>query len=175
MFSLSREDFFFKNHTSKDEAEKTRFLTDFTRHSDKVRNILTCHWPILTNDNVIKKHIHSRPQSRFPQAPSLKDKLVHSHFSQVQSEQVIDQDKGTFCYNECPECFVIRNVGTFRLPNGKNFYPKQRITCKRKGVIYFMTCCCICFYIGKKKGFSTKESTNIFIWSKKARLLYPFM
>lgn len=128
--AVPREDILFKPPSKQEDADIFRFVMDYSSHSDELREILTKHWSVLTSDKTIARFIHSKPQIGFRRTPSLKDKLVHSHFKNNDDQMADIPVFGTVCCSKCAECQVMRNVRKFRLPNGRMFFPRQHITCQ---------------------------------------------
>lgn len=97
-----------------------------------------------------KQIIKNVPEITFRRAPSLKDRLVQSHFeiSQSLSNQT---NCGTFPCGTCDVREYVDAKTKFKLPNGRWHSIQHRVTCQKSGVIYFAQCLCGGFYIGKTK------------------------
>lgn len=87
---------------------------------------------------------------------------MHSHFYGNDCSTLESPEQGTFCCNNCSECFVIGNVQKFRLPNGKMFIPRQRTTCQMIGLVYLMICACGRFYVKTKREFHQRVYDHLY-------------
>lgn len=114
-----------------------------------MRGIFQKYWPLLTADNTIKKFFKPYPEITYRRAPSMRDRLVHSHHMVPCPVDFIIV--GTFPCGTCDICPFIINSRDIVLPNGNVHLARHRITCKTIGVVYLALCSCGWFYVGKTK------------------------
>lgn len=65
------------------KVDTIRIITRYSNQHNEIRKILNRFWPLLSADPVTRKYIKEFPAITFRRVPSLKDRLVHSHFSKV--------------------------------------------------------------------------------------------
>lgn len=130
-----------------------RVITTYDERSDEARNILDKFWDILRSDPDLEDVITHRPQVTFRKGRSLRDRLIHSHYSQKKKEGTwLDrQPIGTFrCGSNCIACPRIHQGKKIVSSNtGRIFYQRHFSNCKTSGVIYLCTCSCPQDYVGK--------------------------
>ncbi|XP_077344465.1 uncharacterized protein LOC143988608 [Lithobates pipiens] len=130
--------------------DSVRIITRYSNQHRKFKEILHKFWPLLLADPITKKHIKNFPEVTFKRVPSLKDKLVHSHFEQPKLD-TREVTSGTFPCGHCDVCCYVNSHTKLKLPNGKWHSIKHRVTCQTQGVIYLARCLCGGFYVGKTK------------------------
>lgn len=127
-----------------------RVITRYSNQHAEIRNILNKLWLLLSADPIAVKYIREFPEITFRRVPSLKDRLVHSHFDNVPlpTTQI---NTGTDPCDQCDVCEFVDHKSQFKLPNGTWHSIKFRVTCQTPSVIYLAQCLCGGFCIGKTK------------------------
>lgn len=76
----TRESLIFR--TKRPETESTTtFVTTFSAHQNIFRELMEHNWHILSEDPVISKYVASKPEITYRRSRSIRDSLVHSHFT----------------------------------------------------------------------------------------------
>lgn len=146
-YSHSRHSLLFKPPKLPSTQESVRFITTFSAHHSTLRSILTNHWHLLTDHNILRKHVKPNPELVFRLACSLRDCLTQSHYAPNTTPKV--GPNGTLKCGGCPQCPWVLEGQDFVLPNGEPLRSRVRADCGTRGVIYLMLCQCRSFYVGK--------------------------
>lgn len=132
------------------KSDTVRLITRYSSQHREIRNIITKFWPLLFADPVVSKHINPFPEITYRRVPSLKDRLVHSHFQDT-SKNKKSSHIGISPCGKCDICRYVENTSQFLLPNGQWHLIKFNATCQTPGIIYLAQCICGGFYVGKTK------------------------
>ncbi|KAL2096621.1 hypothetical protein ACEWY4_008769 [Coilia grayii] len=121
--------------------------------SNNLKSIVHRHWHILRSDPSIGNVFQEPPRSCYKRAPSLRDKLVRSHFPvPIQSSFPFNITQGNFKCLNCAACNFMITEKMFTHPKtGSKYKVKGRIACLSTFVVYLLTCPCGLLYVGKTK------------------------
>lgn len=127
------------------------FATNYSTKSYQIKKIILNNWGILRSDPDLNP-IHSTPAFCFRRAPTLRDKLVHSHFNMKSTNNWLTQPIGSYRCLNCNHCSLITPSKNFINPRtGYSTKIKHFINCNTCHVIYCLLCNCNAFYIGQTK------------------------
>lgn len=90
----NRNSLIFSNKQIK-KPDNVRVITQYSCQHQQFRCILKKFWPLLVADPTVSKHINNIPEVTFKRAPSLRDRLVRSHFRTTQPSSELT-NCGTF-------------------------------------------------------------------------------
>lgn len=68
------------SHKETKKSDSMRIITQYSAQHHQIRQIVDTFWPLLSADPIINKYVGERLKITYRWAPSLKDRLVHSHF-----------------------------------------------------------------------------------------------
>ena len=134
--------------------ERVYFSTCYSTQADGIRRIIKRNWHLFECDDLLSDVFQDPPVFSFKRAPTLGDKLVHSHLpARPQNTWLPKIPNGTFKCGHCSICDVVTKVKTFTHPVTQQTYTtKHFINCKTEYVVYILKCSqCVAFYVGRTK------------------------
>lgn len=137
-------------------AKKDRiyFSTRFSTEAFSIRNIIRKNWGLIQCDDTLREVFPDPPIFTFKKAPTLGDKLVHSHLLAKERDTWLPRvPNGTFKCGHCKQCDIVIKSKGFTNPVTQKFYSTNHfINCKTTHVIYILLCSlCNAFYVGRTK------------------------
>lgn len=120
----------------------------YSHQNQSIRSIITKYWQLLTDDPVLSSQVSERPSITYRRVRSLKDTLVHSHYSEgLSTPQTI---QGNFPCGGCDACGSLDTHQEVVLPDCVKWHQRHHLTCATMGVIYVLhQCTCKSYYVGK--------------------------
>lgn len=153
--SVDRTTLLKKNSTPRPkEMTCPMLVTTYSTCAEQIKQIVKNNWPIIKSDPLLNKVFPDPPIVSFRRAPTLRDKLMHSHLPAEKKKHWLGKPSGTFKCMNCPHCSNIAQTKSFiDTHNNKVYKQNDFINCNTTFVIYRLTCPCPegFFYIGRTK------------------------
>lgn len=147
----NRNDLLVKRHKPKSNHQ-VYFSTRYSKTAMKIKKIIKNNWAILQSDPSIKEVFPNPPSFCFRRAPTLRDKLVHSHLPVKRKTHWLQKLKGNHRCGNCNHCENVAKSCTFvDVFTGQSFTVNAFANCNTTFVVYRLECECGCFYIGRTK------------------------
>ncbi|XP_040266912.1 uncharacterized protein LOC120981438 [Bufo bufo] len=128
---------------------KVHLIKRYNNQWSALYKILESHWFLLTSDHRLIPHMDEKPKIIARKAPSLKDKLVCSHFQRpTRGLNRGIKLKGTHPCGQCNVCPYM--LGKDNFMNGEEHIRlKHYINCRTRNVVYGIICPCRQIYVGQ--------------------------
>lgn len=129
----------------------TRIIRTYDEAATPIREILRRHWGILQLDPDLREIIGPRPQITYRKGPSLRDRLIKSHFELTPDPPnwLLSNTKGCYCCSGCVACTHIQIGRHFTSHiQGRRYEIKFLLNCKFTFVVYKADCKCGKEYVG---------------------------
>ena len=151
--SLSRSDLLKKKRRKSTSQQRPYFVTQYSTAANHIKRIIKDNWSIIDSDPTLRGIFPEPPLVSFKRAPTIKDKVVRSHFPPEKKETWLKRPIGMFKCMHCPHCINVLPTKTFTDFKTQRVYTiKDHISCSSDHVIYRLTCSCPgIFYIGRTK------------------------
>lgn len=153
--ALNRSDTLIKKHRNRNNNKKSRpfFVTQYSTEAKQVTRIIKENWAIINSDPELQQVFPEPPLVSYKRAPTLRDKLVHSHLPPERKESWLKRPVGVYRCSNCPHCsHVIQSKAFIDFKSKKEYKIKDFINCNTTFVIYRLSCPCPnIFYVGRTK------------------------
>ncbi|OCT70725.1 hypothetical protein XELAEV_18037650mg [Xenopus laevis] len=130
---------------------QVRIIGDYSTEHDAITRIITKHWHILEQDDVLKQYVGERPTITFRRSRNLRDHLVHSHLTTTTKSSWLAQ-RTIGCY-KCGNCLACPYIEKTLSVKGRMDIEEYKLShfmnCKTTSVVYIMRCPCPKLYVGK--------------------------
>lgn len=136
------------------KKERVYFSTRYSTEAVRIRQVIRKNWDLFRCDDILRDIFEEPPVFSFRRAPTLNDRLVHSHLpAREQTTWLPKVPNGTFKCGHCKQCDIVTKVKGFTHPGTQRTYlTKHFINCKTVFVIYILKCAmCDAFYVGRTK------------------------
>lgn len=102
---------------------------------------------MLTQDLVLGQYVTNRLSITHRKSNSLRDLLVSSHLSDVNTSN--SDEQSTIPCGTCAYCQYLDTRTTAIQLGGVSWRAHHHVTCNTQGVVYLLKCPCNAFYVGK--------------------------
>ncbi|KAM4050243.1 uncharacterized protein ACNLHF_014747 isoform 1-T1 [Anomaloglossus baeobatrachus] len=168
----------FNPNTTRCTEPKIRFVSSFNRQWEHIRGILSKHWPVLQTEPVLRNTLPDRPLMTARRGRSLRDMLVHSHYSRPNKLPFSTGRPlvGSFPCGSCIACRhgnIVRATSFTSSSGARTFDIRHYISCNSTGIIYYATCNCNLIYVGltsRELKVRTREHVRDIIAAKQVKL-----
>ncbi|XP_069810077.1 uncharacterized protein [Dendropsophus ebraccatus] len=131
---------------------EVRLITNYHTRWGEVTGILHKYWPLLQQDQELKKILPMRPQITARRSPTIKDMLVKSHYVTPRSDFIFSSAGprwGSKPCGHCSACNQITRTEVFHSSDGsKEYRIVHHINCRSTAVVYYAVCPCGLIYVG---------------------------
>ena len=129
------------------------FASQYSTVAPNIQRIIKNNWAIIESDSTLRQVFPEPPMFSFRRAPTLRDKLMHSHLAPLKKGCWLNKPIGMFRCMNCPHCTNVLQTKTFvDLKTQKTYKINDFINCNTTHVIYRLTCTCPdIFYVGRTK------------------------
>ena len=137
------------------KGDRVFYSTRYSTEANGIRNIIKRNWDLVQCDEVLQQVFPDPPIFSFRKAPTIGDRLVHSHTPAKESKStwLPAAPNGTYRCGHCRQCDIITKGKEFIHPITKQrFINRHYVNCKTTHVIYILSCVlCNAFYVGRTK------------------------
>lgn len=165
---MDRNDLFRSREKREQNDYSLSFFTGFNRQYRDLEKIVKRHWPLLLQDNDLKKVLPKQPRFIYTKPPTLRLQLAHNVIDPPRKVLTFLDSVGFYSCGRCVMCrtskFRTRKTTHFSsLVDGRSYEIKKCITCSTTHVTYLLSCPCNLQYVGRttrQLGTRLKEHVN---------------